>query len=94
MKHAEPIIQFKDVQVEYELDEGTVYAVRGASYEVYADETVAVVGESGCGKSQSSYAAMGLIQPPGEVTRGQVLFRVRDDAPPIDLLGYHRNSQD
>ena len=47
----QPIIQFKDVQVEYKLDEGTVYAVRGASYKVYPDETVAngYAGQS-CGK--------------------------------------------
>ena len=66
----EPVLELRDVHVEYNTDDGIVHAVRGASYGVFADETLALVGESGCGKSQSAYAAMGLIQPPGRVTRG------------------------
>ena len=90
----EPILELRDVHVEYELDEGTVHAVRGASYQVFADETLAIVGESGCGKSQSSYAAIGLIQPPGQVTRGEILFRESDDTQPVNLLQFHRNSKE
>ena len=71
----EPILELKNVHVEYELDEGIVYAVRGASYKVFENETLAIVGESGCGKSQSSYATIGLIQPPGQVTKGDRWFR-------------------
>ncbi|NIA20865.1 MAG: ATP-binding cassette domain-containing protein [Anaerolineaceae bacterium] len=88
----QPILEFDDVAVEYQLDEGIVHAVSGVSYKVFADETLAVVGESGCGKSQSSYAAMGLIQPPGRVTRGRILFKAEDDQPPIELSQYERNS--
>ncbi len=89
---ADPILELKDVHVDYELDEGVVHAVRGATYRVFKNETLAIVGESGCGKSQSSFAAMGLIQPPGVVSKGQILFRQKDNRPPIDLLQYHRNS--
>jgi len=88
----EPILEFDDVAVEYQLDEGIVRAVSGVSYKVFADEMLAVVGESGCGKSQSSYAAMGLIQPPGRVTRGQIWFKAEDDQPRIELAHYERNS--
>jgi oligopeptide/dipeptide ABC transporter ATP-binding protein len=88
---AEPILELKDVHVDYALDEGTVHAVRGANYALYADETLALVGESGCGKSQSSFAALGLVQPPG-VVRGEILFRGGQNRPPVDLLSYHRNS--
>ncbi len=90
----EPILEMDDVHVEYELDEGTVRAVRGASYYVYPGETLALVGESGCGKSQSSFAAMGLIQPPGRVSKGRILFRERAGAEPVDLLQFHRNSRE
>ena len=88
----EPILEFDDVAVEYQLDEGIVHAVSGVSYKVFADEMLAVVGESGCGKSQSSYAAMGLIQPPGRVTRGQIWFKAEDGRPRIELAQYKRNS--
>jgi peptide/nickel transport system ATP-binding protein len=85
-------LELDNVHVEYRLDEGVVHAVRGASYQVFENETLAIVGESGCGKSQSSFAAMGLIQPPGKVTQVRILFRASDDEPPTDLLKYHRNS--
>ena len=68
----EPILELKDVHVDYILDEGVVHAVRGATYRVFKNETLAIVGESGCGKSQSSFAAMGLIQPPGQVSKGEI----------------------
>jgi peptide/nickel transport system ATP-binding protein len=88
----EPLLKLEDVHVEYDTDDGLVHAVRGVSYEVSADETLAIVGESGCGKSQSSYAAMGLIQPPGRVSRGRIWFKRRDHEPAIDLLQYHKDS--
>lgn len=89
---AEPILELKDVHVDYVLDEGIVRAVRGATYRVFKNETLAIVGESGCGKSQSSFAAMGLIQPPGQVSKGEILFHPQEGVPPIDLLQFHRNS--
>jgi len=90
----EPILELNNVHVEYELDEGIVHAVRGASYKVFENQTLAIVGESGCGKSQSSFATMGLIQPPGQVTKGEILFRESDDTPTINLMRYHRNSRE
>lgn len=90
---AEPILKLQDVHVEYDTDDGIVHAVRGVDYEVYADETLAIVGESGCGKSQSSYAAMGLIQPPGSISQGKIWFRETDDSDPIDLAKFDRNAK-
>ena len=90
----EPVMEMEDLHVEYVLDEGVVRAVRGATYQVYAGETLALVGESGCGKSQSSFAALGLIQPPGRVPRGRILFRERAGAAPVNLLQFHRNSRE
>ena len=94
MSDRKPILELKNVHVEYELDEGTVHAVRGASYQVFPNETLAIVGESGCGKSQSSYATMGLIQPPGQVTQGEILFRDTPGSDPINLQVLHRNSKE
>ena len=80
----------RNVRVTYDTDDGIVEAVRGVSYDLYPDETLALVGESGCGKSQSSYAAMGLIQPPG-LAQGEILFRT--EAGSVDLLSLDRNSR-
>ena len=85
------VLEMNDVRVDYDTDDGLVRAVRGATYKVYLDETLAIVGESGCGKSQSSYAAMGLIQPPGEVS-GEILFHGAD-GDVTDLGALERNSK-
>ena len=54
---------------------GTVKAVDGISYDVEEGETLAIVGESGCGKSVSALSLMRLIpNPPGEVVDGKIIF--------------------
>jgi oligopeptide/dipeptide ABC transporter ATP-binding protein len=86
-----PVLEMKNVRVDYRVEEGIVHAVRGATYSLLENETLALVGESGCGKSQSSYAAIGLIQPPGEAS-GEILFRPDAGGESVNLLGYSRNS--
>ncbi|MDF3129586.1 ABC transporter ATP-binding protein [Kiritimatiellaeota bacterium B1221] len=89
----EPILKLENVHVKYDTDDGAVHAVRGVTYDVYEDETLAIVGESGCGKSQSSYAAMGLIQPPGRVSDGKIWFRNKDGGEAVNLLDHHKDSK-
>lgn len=58
---------------------GEVKAVRGVTFDLYKGETLAIVGESGCGKSVTSQSIMRLIpNPPGKITNGQILFKGRD----------------
>lgn len=58
---------------------GEVKAVRGVSFGLHKGETLAIVGESGCGKSVTSQSIMGLIpSPPGKITDGKILFKGKD----------------
>jgi peptide/nickel transport system ATP-binding protein len=74
-----PLLAVEDLHVQFDTSRGVVHAVDGISYTVNRGEVVAIVGESGCGKSVSSLAIMGLLaKPAGKVTRGRVLFEGRD----------------
>jgi peptide/nickel transport system ATP-binding protein len=74
-----PLLEVQDLHVQFHTSRGIVYAVDGISYTVNPGEVVAIVGESGCGKSVSSLAIMRLLaKPHGRVTKGRVLFQGRD----------------
>lgn len=69
------ILDVKDLEVNFKTYGGQVNAVRGVSFHLDQGECIAIVGESGCGKSVTSKAIMGLIPtPPGEISRGSILF--------------------
>lgn len=68
------LIVVKDLRTYFYTDDGVVKAVDGISYDVRKGETVALVGESGCGKSVSALSVMRLVPPPGRTVGGEVLF--------------------
>ncbi|MDC0773008.1 ABC transporter ATP-binding protein [Streptomyces sp. HD] len=73
------LLEVRDLQVEFRTRDGVAKAVNGVSYGVAAGETLAVLGESGSGKSVTAQAVMGILDmPPGRVTGGEVLFQGRD----------------
>ncbi len=74
----------RDLRVSFKLDEGTVRAVDGLSFDVLPGQVVGIVGESGCGKSVTMKAILQLIDPPGRITGGEILYRHRTTEP-IDL---------
>lgn len=67
-----PVISVEDLETTFHTKLGPIQAVRGISYQIYEGETLGIVGESGCGKSVTSYSLMRLINHPGEITRGKV----------------------
>jgi peptide/nickel transport system ATP-binding protein len=70
------LLSIKDLRVSFFTDEGQVKAVNGVTYDIHASKTLAVVGESGCGKSVTALAILRLIpDPPGKITRGQIAFQ-------------------
>jgi oligopeptide transport system ATP-binding protein len=74
-----PLLEVEDLHVEFRTREGVARAVNGVSYSVRAGETLAVLGESGSGKSVTAQAIMGILDtPPGYVTGGSVRFRGED----------------
>ncbi len=71
-----PLMSLRDLRVEFDTRHGRVTALSGISLDVMPGETLGIVGESGCGKSITALAMMGLVpNPPGHVTGGQILFR-------------------
>jgi oligopeptide transport system ATP-binding protein len=73
------LLEVKDLQTRFYTQGREVRAVDGVSFHVDAGETLAIVGESGCGKSVTALSIMGLIPwPPGKVLSGEVLFQGRD----------------
>jgi oligopeptide transport system ATP-binding protein len=74
-----PLLEVADLHVEFRTREGVARAVNGVSYAVRPGETLAVLGESGSGKSVTAQAIMGILDtPPGYVTGGSVRFRGED----------------
>ncbi|MBX7265287.1 ABC transporter ATP-binding protein [Micromonospora sp. Llam7] len=69
-------LQVKDLHVEFRTRNGIAHAVNGVSFDLRAGETRAILGESGCGKSVTAQAIMGILDsPPGFVTGGEILYR-------------------
>ncbi|MEV6837669.1 ABC transporter ATP-binding protein [Streptomyces sp. NPDC051133] len=73
------LLEVRDLHVEFRTRDGIAHAVNGVSYGVDAGETLAVLGESGSGKSVTAQAVMGILDmPPGRITGGRILFQGRD----------------
>jgi peptide/nickel transport system ATP-binding protein len=78
----------RDLRVHFFLDEGLVRAVDGVSFDVAPGQVVGIVGESGCGKSVTMKAILQIVEPPGRVVGGQMLFHA-DPTAPVDLARLH-----
>lgn len=73
------LLDVRDLHVSFTTYNGEVQAVRGVSFHVHKGETVAIVGESGCGKSVTSQTIMRLIpEPPGRIKQGEIYFEDKD----------------
>ena len=84
MSEMKPIIQVKNLGVNIKMDEGLLTPVRGVDFEIYPGETLGLVGESGCGKSLTNKAILGINDKKCAST-GEILFR-NDQDEVVDLL--------
>jgi len=81
---SKPLLEVADLCTQFDLKQGVIRAVNGVSFALDEGRVLGVVGESGCGKSVTALSIMGLIDPPGHVKGGRVLFR--DGGETHDLL--------
>lgn len=81
-----PIISIKDLKTYFYQDEGTVRAVDGASFDVYAGKTLGIVGESGCGKSVTARSILRIVDRPGKIAGGEILLNRQNSQGQIDTV--------
>src|SRR5512136_1106384 len=81
MNNENVLLEIKGLKTYFYLDEGTVKAVDGVDFTIQRSKTLCVVGESGCGKSVTARSIMQIVDPPGKVVEGQMIFhRISRDA--------------
>jgi peptide/nickel transport system ATP-binding protein len=72
---AEPVLSVRDLKVEFVTRRGVLKAIDGVSFDIAPGEVLGVVGESGAGKSLTGTAIIGLIDPPGRISGGEILLK-------------------
>src|SRR4030043_2282755 len=74
-----PLLEVHNLTTNFHTQDGIVKAVDGVSYNVNRGETIALVGESGCGKTVSALSILRIIaEPPGKIVSGEILFDGKD----------------
>jgi peptide/nickel transport system ATP-binding protein len=91
----DPLLSVRNLKTYFAQDEGTVRAVDGVSFDVAPGATLGIVGESGCGKSVTARSILRIVDRPGRIVDGEILFRRRPTngaaAPVLDLAKLDAN---
>jgi peptide/nickel transport system ATP-binding protein len=74
MKNANNLLEIKDLKTQFFTDDGIVRAVDGVSFDLERGKITCIVGESGCGKSITARSILQIVDPPGRVVEGKILF--------------------
>jgi oligopeptide/dipeptide ABC transporter ATP-binding protein len=74
----ENILEVKNLHTYFYQEDSIIKAVEGVSFNLKKGEVLGLVGESGCGKSVTAYSLIGLINEPGEIKKGEVIFQNKD----------------
>ncbi len=78
MEESKALVDVQNLVTQFKLDDGILTAVDNVSFTVDHDQTVGIVGESGCGKSVTAFSILRLVGAPGKVTAGRILFEGED----------------
>ena len=87
------LIDIRDLHVTFSQDNETVNAVNGVDIRVHKGEAVGIVGESGCGKTVTSYSMLNILPSNGEIVSGEVKYR-KDDGSVIDIAKLNPRSRE
>ena len=77
-QNTKPLLEVKNLKTYFFTEDGEVKAVDGVDFEVYPGEVLGLVGESGCGKSVTSFSILRLVGSPGKIVDGQIIFEGQD----------------
>lgn len=90
------LLEIRELKSYFFLDEGTVKAVNGVSFDVHRNKTLCIVGESGCGKSVTARSILQIVDYPGRVVEGEIRFHQRNgdgSAEVVDLAALNPRSR-
>jgi oligopeptide/dipeptide ABC transporter ATP-binding protein len=87
-----PLLEVNDLRTYFHTEEGEVRAVDGVSFKLARGRTLALVGESGCGKSVTAQSVLRLIHPPGKIVGGSIRLHRNNGEPPLEVLEERENS--
>ncbi len=87
------VLTVEDLKTYFSTEEGQIRAVDGVSFSLEKGRTLAIVGESGCGKSVTAFSVMRLIQPPGRIAGGTIRL-YEEGRPPLSILELKEGSRD
>jgi peptide/nickel transport system ATP-binding protein len=88
-----PLLEVRNLKTVFRLDEGVLNAVDDVSLTVVSGKTLGVVGESGCGKSVTARAILGILDARGEIAAGEIIYRPPGATDPLDLARLDPNGE-
>ena len=98
MENNDIILEVKNLKTHFLLDEGVVKAVDGVDFTVKRGTTIGIVGESGCGKSVTAFSILQLVEKPGKIIDGEILFdrgeRAEADGGVVDLAALDKRGRE
>ena len=87
-----PLLEVQDLKISFFTEKGEIRVVDGIDFNIESERTLGVVGESGCGKSVTALSIMGLLERPGRIVGGRILYR--NNSRTVDLTRLPPQSQD
>jgi peptide/nickel transport system ATP-binding protein len=93
-KIREPLVEVKDLHVDFDVRDGIVHAVDGASFTIYRGQTLGVIGESGCGKSITAKAIMNMIPKLGKMSGEIIFYEKKEDSNIINAIRIDQTDPD